>query len=120
MGKMWLAMAAALAGTAVMASRSWGAGSFSGELECLRLSLRAGSKAEGRFVAERLLHGAPRRALLLAIAATQPIGIQMRLAGICLVPRHANSEPTDEELSEVYVLPFRAQQQIEVDEAGIA
>jgi len=43
----------------------------------------------------------------------------MRLARICLVPRHAHGESPDEELSKAHVLTFRSQQQVEVDEAGI-
>ena len=71
------------------------------------------------FTSERTLDIAPRGALLLAIPATQSAGVQMRLARVGLVPRHAHREPTHEEFAEVHVPPLGAQQQVEVLEKGV-
>lgn len=71
------------------------------------------------FSAERAFDITPGGALLFACAVAEAIRVEMGLARIVLVPRHANGEAADKEFPEVHVAVFGAEKKIEIDEASI-
>ena len=62
------------------------------------------------FASKRPFDVAPRGALLFAFTAAQPVRVQVGLARVGFVPRHAHRQSADKEFAESYVVFLRAQE----------
>src|SRR5258705_8879164 len=71
------------------------------------------------FASKRTFHITPCGALLFALTSPQAVGVQVGLARIGLVPRHAHRKAADKEFAEGHVLFSGAEQEVEVDRVSV-